>query len=103
MATASNFTSSHTLFKRLNEMCYGMEIVSWKAGKVCYNRLAGPNNLRNNDYTCFFDCNLVECIEFLAQQRLLMENMSYAPANEFNDADKRIYSEVKSSDWWWKE
>jgi len=29
--------------------------------------------------------------------------MSYAPAKEFNDAEERIYSEVKSSDWWWNE
>jgi len=31
------------------------------------------------------------------------EYMSYAPAKEFNDTDEHIYSEVKSSDWWWNE
>ena len=49
MATVSNFTSSHTLFKRLNEMSYAMGIDSWKSGKVCYNRLADPNNLHDDD------------------------------------------------------
>ena len=29
--------------------------------------------------------------------------MSYAPAKEFNDAEECIYSEVKSSDWWWND
>jgi hypothetical protein len=31
------------------------------------------------------------------------EDMSYAPAKEFDDAEERIYSEVKSSNWWWNE
>ena len=103
MATISNFTSSHTLFKRLNEMSYAMAIDSWKSGKVCYNRMADSNNLRDNDYTRFFHCNPVECIEFLMQQSAFREHMSYAPAKEFNDAEEHICSEVKSSDRWWNE
>jgi len=35
MRTISNFTSSHTLFKRWNEMSYAMGIDCWKSGKVC--------------------------------------------------------------------
>jgi hypothetical protein len=30
-------------------------------------------------------------------------HMLYAPVKEFNDAEECIYSEVKSSDWWWNE
>jgi hypothetical protein len=103
MATISNFTSSHTLFKRLNKMSYVMGIDSWKSGKVCYNRLADSNNLYDDDHTCCFYRNPVHCIEFLMQQPAFREYMSYAPAKEFNDAEERIYLEVKSSDWWWNE
>ena len=46
MATVINFTSSHTLFKSLNEMSNAMGIDSWKSGKVSYNCLANPNNFR---------------------------------------------------------
>jgi hypothetical protein len=99
MATICNFTSSHTLFKRLNEMSYAMGIDSWKSGKGSYNRLAVPNNLRDDDYTRFFHPNLVECIEFLRQQPAFREHMSYAPAKKFNDAEECIHSEVRSSDW----
>ena len=49
IATVSNFPSSHTSFKRFNEMSYTMGIDSWKSGKVCYNRLADPNNPRDDD------------------------------------------------------
>jgi len=84
-------------------MSYAMGIDSWKSGKVCYNRLADSNNLRDDDYTHFFYRNPVECIEFLMQQPAFREHMSYAPAKEFNDAEERIYSAVKSSDWWWNE
>jgi len=101
MATISNFTSSHTLFERLNEMSYAMGIDSWKSNKVCYNCLADRNNLRHNDYTYFFYRNPVECI--VMQQPAFREHMAYAPAKKFNDAEERIYSEVKSSDWWWNE
>jgi hypothetical protein len=44
MAAVRNFTSSHILFKRLNEMSYPMGINWWKSGKVRCNRLANPNN-----------------------------------------------------------
>jgi len=84
-------------------MSYAMGIEYWKSGKVCYNRLADSNNLGDDDYTPFFYRNPVECIEFLMQQPAFREHMSYAPAKEFNDAEQRIYSEVKSSDWWWNE
>jgi hypothetical protein len=67
MATVSNFTSSDTLFTRLNEMSYTMGIDSWKSSKVCYNCLADPNNLHDNVYTPFFYRNPVECIECLMQ------------------------------------
>jgi hypothetical protein len=88
MATVSNFTSSHTLFKRLNEMSYAIGIDYWQSGKVCYNRLANPNNLRDDDYPLFFYRNPVECIEFLMPQPTFREH---------------IYSEVKTNDWWWNE
>ena len=103
MASVSNFTSSQTLFKTLNETFYLIGIDSWKSGKVFNNRLADPNNLDDNDYTCFFYHNPVECIELLMQQPVFREHMSYAPAKEFNDAENRIYLEVNSSDWWGNE
>jgi len=54
MAAVSNFTSSHTLFKRWYEMSYAVDNNCGKSGKVHYNRLSDPNKLRNNDFThCF--------------------------------------------------
>jgi hypothetical protein len=103
MATVSYFTSSHTVFKRLNEMSYATGIDCWTSGKVCNNRFADQNNLRDDGYTRFFYRNPVECIELLMQKLALREHMSYAPAKEFNDAEERIYSEVKSSGRWWNE
>jgi hypothetical protein len=81
-------------------MSYVTAINSWKPGKVCYNHLADPNNLRDYDYTRFFHHNPVERIDFLMQQPEFREHMLYAPAKEFNDAKERINSEVKSSHWW---
>jgi hypothetical protein len=103
MAAISNFSSSHTLFKRLHEMPHVIGIDSWNCGEVCYNRLADPNNLRDDDYTRFFYHTPVECIEFLMQQPTFREHMFCAPAKEINDSEERIYYEVKSSDWWWNE
>jgi len=37
------------------------------------------------------------------EQAALGEYMLYAPVEEFYDAEERIYSEVKLSDWWWNE
>jgi len=98
MATVGNFTLSHTLLKSLNEMSYVMGIDSWESGKVYYHHLADPKNLCDDDFACFFYRIPVECIEFLMQQPVFREHMSYAPAKEFNDAQERTYSEVKSSD-----
>jgi hypothetical protein len=60
---------------------------SWKSGKVCDNRLADSNNLRDNNYTHFFYRHSVECIEFIMQQPAFREHMLYTPAKEFNDAE----------------
>jgi len=79
-------------------MSYVMSIDSWESGKVCHNRLASPDDLRNDDYTRFFYCNPVECIEFLMLQPVFRVQMLHAPAMEVNDDGDRIYSEVKSSD-----
>jgi len=76
-------------------MCNG----SSKSGKVCYSQLADPNNRGNDDYTHFFYRNPVECIEFPTQQPVFREHCVYAPAEEFNDAEERIYSEAKSCNW----
>jgi hypothetical protein len=103
MAMFSNFTLSHSLFKRLDGMSYAMAIDSWKPSTVCYNCLADPNNLRDNDYTHFFHCNPVECIKFPMQQPPFREVISCAPAKEFNHPEECIYSEAKSIDWWWNE
>jgi hypothetical protein len=84
-------------------MPYAIGINSLKYGKRYSHQLADSTQLCDNDYPVFFYCNPVECIEFLMQQPAFREHMSYAPANEFNDAEDRIYSEVKSSDWWWNE
>jgi hypothetical protein len=46
-------------------MSYAMGIESSKSGNVRYNRLADPNNLRDDDYTHFIYRHPVECIEFL--------------------------------------
>jgi len=67
---------------------------------MCYNHLTDPNNFRDDDYTLWFYRNPVECIEFLMQQPAFREHLSSAPAQEFNEAEERIYSEVKSSNWW---
>jgi len=54
----------------------------------------------DDEYTCFLYCNPVDCIEFLMEEHAFREYMSYAPAQEFNDAEELIFSQVKSSDWW---
>jgi len=77
-----------------------MGIEFWTLGKVCYNDLANPNNLRKDDYTRFFERNPVECIEIPIQPPEFGEHISYAPAKQFKDAEDCIYSEVKSSNWW---
>jgi len=87
----------------LDKTSYMMGINTWKSGKVCYNHVADPSNLHDDDSTLFFYHHPVDCIEFLIQQPGFREHMSYASAKEFNDAEESIYWEVKSSDWWWNE
>jgi len=65
IATVSNFTSSHTLFKRLNKMSYAMAINFSKSGKVCFNRLANTNIIPDDYNTPSFYRNPVGCIDFV--------------------------------------
>jgi hypothetical protein len=86
MPIVRNFVSSHPLIQRLNEMSYPMSIDCWKSCNVCYNHVADPSNICDHDYTRFVYPNPVEYIEFLMQQPVLRDHMSYAPATRFNDA-----------------
>jgi len=73
----------------------------WKSGRQCYKHLGDRNNLHDNGYSRFFYSHSVKCIEFLIEQHAFREDMSYAPAKEFDDAEDHIYAEVKLSDWCW--
>jgi len=103
MSTVNYIASSNTVFNGLNEISCMLGIDTWELGEVCSKRLADQNNLRDDDYTCFYYLNPVVWIEFLMQQPVFREHMSYAPPKQFNETEKWIYSEVKSSDWWWNE
>jgi len=103
MATVSNFTLSHTVLKRLQEMSYTKDIDSGKSITMCYNGSADPNNLRDDHYTHLFYHNSFEYIEFLMRQPAIREHMSHTPTKAFNDAEEHIYSDEKSSDWWWND
>lgn len=96
MVTISNLSPSHPSLERLNKMSYVIGIDSWTSSKVCYNDMADPKNLRNDDYLY---CNPVECFVFLVQHPAFREHMLYGPAKELNDADEHIYSEVTSNNW----
>jgi len=84
-------------------MSYVMGIDSSKSREMCYNCLDNPTNLCDDDYTCFFRRNPVECIEFLMQQLAFREHISYATAKESDNAQEQIYSEVKLRGWWCNE
>jgi hypothetical protein len=75
MATVSNFTASHTLFKRFYEISYAIAVEALKSRKLCNNGLADPVNLRNDDYIGFFYRNVVKSIEFLLPQPAFREQM----------------------------
>jgi len=82
-------------------MSYTFGIDSYTSVDMYSNCLADPNNLLHYDYRRFSNLNPVECIEFFMHHAAFREHQSYAPATEFNDAEERIYSEVRSCDWWW--
>jgi len=103
MATIRNFALFHTSFKWFKKLSYTIGSESWKLGNGCYNRVADPNNLRDDDYTFFFYCHPVEFIEFLIQLPAFREHMSYTAAKEINEADEHIHSKVTLSDWWCNE
>lgn len=63
-------------------MIYMMGIDFRKLHKVCINSWAIPNNLYDDDYTCFWYCIAVECFQFFMQQPTFGEHMSYAPTEE---------------------
>jgi hypothetical protein len=49
LATISNITSSHTVFKMLNEIAYAMVLDLWESGKVCYNQMVEADTFSNDD------------------------------------------------------
>jgi len=81
-------------------MIYATVMDCLKLGEPCYNLFVNPYNLCDDEYTCFLYRNPVQCIELHIRQPPFQEYMLHAAAKEFNDAEKHIYSAVKSIDWW---
>jgi predicted deacetylase len=79
-------------------MFYTIGINSCTQGTVCYNHLADPNNHCNIVYAGLYNCNSVDCIEFLMTQSGFRENNWYTSAMELNKAKEHIYLEVKPCD-----
>jgi len=91
MATVSSFTYSYSLFNMLHETIYVIHINSLKSITLCHTRLANPNNLHDNDYTCFFYPNDAAWIDFLLPQPPFWEQISCSPAMEYHYANESIY------------
>jgi len=60
MATISNFTLCHSVFKTLNTMSYLMGIDCYKIDKVCHKCFADPNSHRDVDDKLIYFRNPVE-------------------------------------------
>ena len=95
IATISKFTSSHPVFKWLNEMLYLVGINCLKSNTVSYHCLADPNDCCTDDYRHFYYCKMVESIGFFMQQPAFREHMLYALSMEFDNGEGSIYYEVK--------
>ena len=98
----SSVTSAYKLFKTVDKMEYELDISSWKRGLVEFT-LPGSESSRSEDrMAAFWYRNPVTCIEFLMKQPAFREHMAYAPRKEYNEVGERMYSEIKSGDWWWR-
>ncbi len=95
----TNTTSAHRLFNKIDDMHYPLDESSWEQGYVCFDRLEDPNIEQT---VPFWYRNPVECIEFLLQQPAYRDHMVYAPVREYNEEGERMYSELHTSNWWWR-
>jgi len=103
MAIVSNFTVSHRLFQKLQQMSYAIGFDSGISCKVSYNLLPDSNNLHDNNHNHFCYLNPVEHIEFVLEQPAFSEYLSYVQANELLDAEEHIDLELNSSNLWGNE
>lgn len=101
--TLTSTTSSHVIFNRIDAMEWDLGQASWKHAKVCFDRRKDINCLRESDMTSFWYRNPVSCLEFLMRQPAYRESMAYAPVQEFNGDGERMFSEIATADWWWRQ
>jgi hypothetical protein len=98
----SSATSAYTLFKAIDSIPSDLDVNSWQRKFICFDMERDRKSLPNDQLTPFWYGDPVRCIEFLMQQPSFKEDMVYAPVREYNEAGERMYSEINSSDWWWK-
>ena len=101
--TLTSATSSHVLFNQVDRMKWDLGEDSWKHAKVCFDQRKDINSLQESDMTSFWYRDPVSCIEFLMRQPVYRETMVYAPVQEFNSDGERMFSEIATANWWWRQ
>jgi len=94
------FSSWHTLSSKIDsvEKSTSTADLTWKKGTVAYGNLS-RNRGRPVDYYCR---DLVQCIQYIAEQPYLEPSMVYKAVKRFDRRGDREFSELCTGDWWWR-
>ena len=84
-----SFRSAHTLYQKIDDMDIGPP---WKNGFVDFQLAKG---------TEFWYRDLLKVLKSLLRRKSLARHMSWAPVQQFDTQQERVYTEMNTASWWW--
>lgn len=91
-------------------MTYKLGWSSWKKAEVSFSEEGEADNDPHDSMKAtararkqaFWYRNPVDVAEYLLSQPRFDKHTIYGPYKEFNSAQRRIYGEYHTGDWWWE-
>ena len=82
----------------LFEMCdHGLRDCPW-------HRLSlGPPEEESTDKNTVFFRDVLRCAQFLLQYLPFQDHMGYAPVQQHTEGSMRVFNQMWTGDWWWKQ
>ena len=97
----TSFRSAHTMYQQVDAIHPALSSDKWKEGTATFGA-----DVKNAKQKYYFR-KVKEAVTFLLQQPTFRDHLVYRPVKEYavNDEGEkvRVYSEVNTGDWWWRE
>ena len=94
-----SFKNTDQLLDREGNIPFGIEDDGWTRDVISIQ--SNIEGTASKEYTLLYR-GIIKALRFLLGHRPFKEDMVFAPVRQYNNNDKRVYTDIYTGDWWWQ-